>query len=416
LTSDSAYALREFAIEVVRRLREAGFDAYWAGGCVRDFLLGIQPADFDIATNAQPPDIRKLFGFGNTLPVGAAFGGIIVQASDRRHQVEVATFRTDSSYSDGRRPDWVTFSTPEVDAQRRDFTINGMFYDPLAAQVIDFVGGQQDLERHIVRAIGNADARISEDKLRMLRAVRIAARFGFEIEDETYRAIGRHAQQAIAVSGERLAVELRKTLETDASAWAVQAWAETGLLQVLLPEVDASWQEKNCAQQIVKMLGLTQECTWLSRLSALLWAAVGRHCQETTGQLKVRLRLSNDQAAAINFALAHQTTLAEAEHVPWSQLQPLLVSPWASIAVELLEMRCHIGQANLQTIQWLRQRLAWPVEQLDPPPLLTGQDLIQSGFRPDPRFKDWLFQVRCLQLDGKLSTKDQAIRLVSTEY
>lgn len=416
MSSNYHESLREFASQVVRRLVQAGYEAYWAGGCVRDFLLGIQPADFDIATNAQPPEIRKLFGFSNTLPVGAAFGVIIVLSDDRRYQVEVATFRTDSSYSDGRRPDYVTFSTPEMDAQRRDFTINGMFYDPLTDRVIDYVGGQRDLARRVVRAIGNADARISEDKLRMLRAVRIAARFGFEIEDKTYQAIGRHAPQASAVSGERLAVELRKTLETDASAWAVQAWADTGLLQVLLPEVNQAWLEENCAQQIMKMLGLTMKSSWLSRLAALLWSAVGKHCSETSGQLKERLRLSNDQSAAINFALANQSTLTEAEHLPWSQTQPLLVSPWILVAVELLEMRCHIGQANLPAVQWVRQHLAWPAEQLNPPPLLTGQDLIQAGYRPDPRFKDWLFQVRCLQLDGKLKTKDQALQLLSTEY
>jgi len=405
----------EFAVDVVRQLKKAGFEAYWAGGCVRDLLLGIEPADFDVATSAVPHQIRKVFGNQRTLPVGAAFGVIIVLSPDRRTQVEVATFRSDASYSDGRRPDFVTFSTPEMDAQRRDFTINGMFYDPLAACVIDFVGGRADLERGLIRAIGDASARIREDKLRMLRAVRIAARFQFEIEENTYQVLCNHSLEAASVSGERLLVELRKTLETPAVTWAVRVWAETGLMRILLPEVALVWDRADLADRILRMLSCPKSMSWLGRLSGLLWIAVGRYCNQTMSRLKQRLRFSNDQAAALDFTISHQQELACSEQLKWSQVQPLLISPWIGTAIELLELRTHLGEASPSAVPWLLERLAWQPNQLNPPVLLTGQDLIAAGHKPNPQFKEWLFRVRCLQLDGQLSTKEQALQFLKAE-
>ncbi|MCA9133549.1 MAG: CCA tRNA nucleotidyltransferase, partial [Planctomycetales bacterium] len=225
---------KEFALDLVKQLRDAGYEALWAGGCVRDLLMGHQPTDYDIATSATPEQVRRLFGRRRTLPVGVAFGVVIVLGPSKRSgQVEVATFRTDSTYSDGRRPDAVAFSTAEADAQRRDFTINGMFLDPIRETVIDYVGGQADLRQGVVRAIGDAEARLAEDKLRMLRAIRFAARFHFAIERQTRQAVARHAAEVTQVSGERIHAELRKTLETDRSAWAVAEWAELGLLDAI---------------------------------------------------------------------------------------------------------------------------------------------------------------------------------------
>jgi len=406
---------REFAEDVVEKLNAAGFQAYWAGGCVRDHLLGIQPSDFDIATSAHPEQIRRLFGNHRTLPVGAAFGVIIVLGPDRKTQVEVATFRSDAAYSDGRRPDYVTFSTPQLDALRRDFTINGMFYDPLTKSVIDFVGGQADLQRRVVRAIGNAWDRIREDKLRMLRAVRIAARFEFEIEDETYQVICNHSSEASSVSGERLWVELQKTLDTAAAAWAVRTWADTGLLRVLLPEVADAWNRQGCAERTLRMLGCPSHISWLGRLGGLLWSAVGDKRHETVSRLKDRLRFSNDQEAALRFALASQEALSVAEQSNWSQVQPWLISPWIKTAIELLAQRIEIGQASQSTLDWLSERLDWPASNLDPPPLLNGQDLIEAGYPASPLFKDWLFQVRCHQLDGNLTTKEQALQFLQSQ-
>src|SRR5262245_26238906 len=178
-----------FALEIAQKLRGAGFEALWAGGCVRDELLGLVPKDYDVATSATPDQIRSVFGHRRTLPIGAAFGVITVLGPRAAGQIEVATFRTDAQYSDGRHPDSVSFTTAEHDAQRRDFTINGLFFDPVASRVVDYVGGQDDLNRRILRAIGDPRLRLSEDKLRMLRAVRFAAAFQFTIEPATLRAI-----------------------------------------------------------------------------------------------------------------------------------------------------------------------------------------------------------------------------------
>ncbi|HTI49987.1 MAG TPA: CCA tRNA nucleotidyltransferase, partial [Planctomycetaceae bacterium] len=205
---------RDFAVDVVRRLQEAGFIALWAGGCVRDFLLGHPPDDYDVATSARPEDVRTLFGKHRTLAIGASFGVILVHGprGGRTGDVEVATFRTEGPYRDGRRPEHVAFATPEEDALRRDFTINGMFYDPLTDRVLDYVGGRGDLERHVVRAIGEPRARFAEDKLRMLRAVRMTARFDFELDESTAAAVREMSREILVVSSERIAQELKKML------------------------------------------------------------------------------------------------------------------------------------------------------------------------------------------------------------
>jgi poly(A) polymerase len=228
---------REFAVDVVAKLRAAGFEAYWAGGCVRDQLLGREPKDFDVATDARPDEIRGIFGFRRTVAVGEAFGVIKVVGRKPEGEVEVATFRQDASYSDGRHPDSVRFSTPEADAQRRDFTINGLFYDPLDDRVIDFVGGQEDLARRMVRAIGDARARFAEDKLRLLRGVRIAATFDFTLEPATRDAIKAMADQITVVSAERIAAEMRLMLVHPRRARALELLRELGLLKIILPEV-----------------------------------------------------------------------------------------------------------------------------------------------------------------------------------
>jgi poly(A) polymerase len=212
---------RDFALDIVRRLRQAGFQALWAGGCVRDQLLNLPPKDYDVATDATPEQIRSIFGRRRTLAIGQSFGVIVVLGPKSAGQVDVATFRQDAAYSDGRHPDSVTFSSAPEDAERRDFTINGLFYDPLAEQVIDYVGGQQDIERRLIRAIGDPFQRFAEDKLRMLRAVRFATVFGFQIEAATLDAIRQLSRQLVIVSAERIAAELRRILQA--------AWAAAGI-------------------------------------------------------------------------------------------------------------------------------------------------------------------------------------------
>src|SRR5437762_3715435 len=235
---------RQFAVDVVRRLRESGHQSLWAGGCVRDQLMGQLPKDYDVATDAVPDRVREVFGKRRTLPIGASFGVITVLGPEAAGQIDVATFRRDATYSDGRHPDAVSFSDAEHDAQRRDFTINGLFFDPLEDRVIDYVGGQDDLARRVIRAIGDPLARIAEDKLRMLRAVRFAARFDFAIDDKTLAAIKQQARELVIVSAERIAAELRLILTHPNRARGMELLADTGLLEIVLPEASSLLQSR----------------------------------------------------------------------------------------------------------------------------------------------------------------------------
>src|SRR5947208_9104318 len=231
---------REFAVDVVRRLRDAGFQGLWAGGCVRDDLLGLVPKDYDVATDARPEQVQALFR--RTVAVGASFG--VVEVLGPRTpagplKVQVATFRADGSYSDGRHPDAVVFSSPEEDARRRDFTVNGMFFDPLTEQVIDYVGGRDDLRDGVLRAIGDPAQRFAEDKLRLLRAVRFATRFNLTLDPATAHAIRAMAGEITVVSAERIADELRKLLTDPRRAAGMRLMDEVALVTPILPEVEA---------------------------------------------------------------------------------------------------------------------------------------------------------------------------------
>lgn len=411
--TSSLAAEREFAVNVVKRLREQGFHALWAGGCVRDLLLKIEPSDYDVATNATPEQVRILFGKRWTLPVGMAFGVVIVLDRGKAQQVEVATFRTDANYSDGRRPDHVTYSSPEEDAQRRDFTINGMFYDPIEDRVIDYVGGERDLREGLIRAIGDADARIAEDKLRMLRAVRFAARFGFAMDNQTKHAIERNASDVSIVSGERVAVELQKTLQTTRAAWAVSEWAELGLLDFVLPQLAQNWTD--VGESCCAMLDAISTSAWQSKLGVLAYCAVDSPVDDHTArlqivtELKTRLKLSNADTDALRFALRSQAALATAEQRPWSEIQPLVTDVHLPTALELLKARCARG-VEPSSVLWILQQLDRAPEVLRPEPILVGEDLIALGLKPSPRFKDLLSEARKLQLDQVLSDRDSALQ------
>lgn len=412
LLSDQLSARREFAIEVVEQLRKAGFEALWAGGCVRDLLLERQPSDFDVATSARPEHVRSLFGHKRTLAVGAAFGVIIVLGkSADAGQVEVATFRNDAQYSDGRRPDSVTFSTAQEDAARRDFTINGMFYDPLDSRVIDYVGGQVDLQRGLIRAIGDADARIGEDKLRMLRAVRFAARFSFAIEAATESAIARHSHELRVVSGERMTAEMHKTFETPAREMAVRTWAETGLLKVLLPNLAERWNI-DC-DRICSLLRAVETNPWTNGLATTLfplYQVEGRQAFETVlNDLKLRLKFSNEDLQQLSVAIRMQESLGISPTLPWSKLQPLLIDANIHCAVELLRARVACGEVDRAVLEHVRARLVLPPDQLNPLPLIDGQVLQDLGLEPGPQFKELLNEVRAAQLDGRIIDRQQAI-------
>lgn len=416
---DSSDINQVFSRSVVKRLHDAGYQALYAGGCVRDLLMGTSPKDYDIATDARPDQVRDLFGKSKTIAVGAAFGVIVVLPTQQGvAPVEVATFRTDAQYSDGRRPDHVTFCNAEQDALRRDFTINGMFFDPLTESVIDYVNGQEDLKQGVIRAIGDAEARIDEDKLRMLRAIRFAATFHFSIARETLAAISAHSDEILVVSSERIAAEMQKTLAAQEVFWAIHLWRETQLLKYLIPELaEASENEFEKSTAIARC---SRVGNWRVRLAALLWPLsrlqeLWESCSKTEAyatNVQQRLRFSNEDTQAIASALWLQQALDHFDVSPWSKLQPRLLNPHIRDGIELLfARRCQAyGQAKAtEGVLGLEKLLNRPRGELDPSPLLTGNDLIQLGLKPGPEFRELLSEVRALQLDGLLENTDQAL-------
>ncbi len=365
--------------------------AYWAGGCVRDQLLGRTPKDYDVATDATPEQIRSLFGRRRTLAIGAAFGVISVIGPKPAGMIEVATFRRDAAYSDGRHPDSVTFSSAEEDASRRDFTINGLFYDPVEQRVIDFVGGRQDLADRRLRAIGCARDRFAEDKLRMLRAVRFAAAFDFALDDAARAAIAEMASQLHVVSPERIAMEMRRLLTDCSRAAGVRLLLETGLAAEVLSEIVPG----NDAQraQLDDTLGV------LARLPGdvgfpLALAAVLLPRVDADGATAVcrRWRLSNNETDLVGWLVQNRTAIDNAATMPWSKLQPLLVAEEIGELLTLVEAASPSGSAAAHC----RRLLAQPRETLDPPPLLTGDDLLADGIPSGPQYKMLLERIRPL--------------------
>jgi poly(A) polymerase len=399
---------RRFAVEVVRRLRGAGFEAYWAGGCVRDQLLGRTPKDYDVATSATPEQVRSLFGRRRTLAIGAAFGVIAVLGPKAAGTVEVTTFRRDALYSDGRHPDSVTFSSAEEDASRRDFTINGLFYDPVEQRVIDFVSGQDDLAARRIRAIGRARDRFAEDKLRMLRAVRFAAGFDFVLDDEARRAIAEMAAEIHLVSPERIAMEMRRMLADPGRENAVRLLVETGLARELLPEIVAGREppapELDETLKLLSRLGT--ECGFPLALAALLESFVDAQAAAAVCQ---RWRLSNKEAERVCWLVEYASAMEGAQTSRWSLLQPLLIAEGIGDLLKLAEAR---SPAGAETAAYVRARLAQPRDVLDPSPLLTGNDLLARGVPAGPEYRTLLQRVRAAQLDGEVHTKDEALAMV----
>jgi tRNA nucleotidyltransferase/poly(A) polymerase len=397
---------RQFAAALVDKLRAAGFEAYWAGGCVRDELLGRPPKDYDIATSAEPDQIRRLFGFSRTLAIGAAFGVITVLGPREAGQVEVTTFRRDASYSDGRHPDAVEFTSPEEDASRRDFTINGLFFDPVEERVIDFVGGQADLQLGLIRAIGRAEQRFAEDKLRMLRAVRFAATFQFTIEEATLDAIRRMADQIRVVSPERIAMEMRRMLVDPQRSHAVRLLLQTGLTPVVLPEI-VPGERLDRALAVIDRLNAPN---FPLALAALLAESGNASAPAEVGR---RWRLSNKETEITMWLIEHRDALRGAAHKPWSAVQPVLAHEGAADLVALMEAALRVGGDPLDDVDWCRRMLARPRAELDPPPLVTGDDLLRHGLRAGPIYRELLEKLRDAQLDGQVRTTKEALTLVN---
>jgi len=401
---------RQFAEDVVRRLRAAGFEALFAGGCVRDELLGLAPADYDVATSARPEQVTPLFR--RTVEVGASFG--VVEAIGPRRpdgsypKVQIATFRSDGAYTDGRRPDAVTFSTAEEDARRRDFTINGMFLDPLDGRVIDYVGGQADLNAKILRAIGDPHDRFREDKLRLMRAVRMAARFGFPIEDTTAAAIREMAAQLPVVSAERIAEELRKMLVHPNRVWALRQLDELGLLRHIIREVGPG-QDAGVWDHTLKMLAALEGPVSFPLALAVVLHWVGRR---PAGAVCRRLKLSNVETARVEWLVGMGRSLGVARTLKPSRLYPVLVHPGIGELLAVHRADALASGWSMADVEFCEGLLRdTPIEVLNPPPLLTGDDLIALGWEQGPVFKKVLDAVREAQLDGTIATKEEAIRL-----
>jgi poly(A) polymerase len=432
---------REFAVSVVQRLREAGFQALWAGGCVRDELLGLTPKDYDVATDARPDQVKQLFRRHHG--IGESFGVIMVLGPRTGHgflQVEVATFRTDEGYTDGRRPDKVVFSSPQEDALRRDFTINGMFFDPLNSKLIDYVGGRDDLHARILRAIGDPTLRFGEDKLRMLRAVRIATRFELAIEPATAAAIRAMAGQIRVVSVERIATELRELLVHPRRVRGLNLLLELGLLAPLLPELlpmkglpqgpphQPTGDLWDHVLQVMDFLGPTP--SFPLAMGTLLHdvgkpRTVGRtperytfHSHEHVGarmanDLGHRLKLSNAERERIAWLVEKHQYLADARRLKPSKLKTVLVHPGIDELLALHRADALASGRSIDHVEYCEELLAqWTLADLDPVPILTGDDLTQRGLEPGPLFKRLLDAVREAQLDGAIRTVAEAWELV----
>jgi poly(A) polymerase len=400
-----------FAAEIVRTLRQAGHEAYWAGGCVRDELLGRIPADYDVATAAHPEIVRSLFGRRKTLAIGAAFGVITVLGPKAAGQVEVATFRTDADYTDGRHPAGVTFCSAREDAARRDFTINGMFLDPLSGEVHDFVGGRDDLAAGIVRAIGVPAQRFAEDHLRMLRAVRFAAGFGFALDHDTRTAIERMTHLVASVSPERIAAELRAIVSRPGRGAGLTLLEATGLAREVLPEVaptasDASGRA--AWSRVADVVAALDEPTLPQAIAALCEAAA----VDRPAAIAARLRLSNHEAKAIAWLHAGLRELGGRERLDvlaWSKLQPWVAHAHAPLLADLLRARASASQGHAEAAAWFTEKTGRPRAEIDPPPLVTGADLVSAGVPPGPAMGEALARIRQQQLDGVIMSPAEAI-------
>ncbi|MBA4104424.1 MAG: metal-dependent phosphohydrolase [Pirellula sp.] len=395
---------REFALDVVCQLRTAGHEALWAGGCVRDQLLGLPPKDYDVATSAHPDQVRELFGRRRTLAIGAAFGVISVLARKPLDPIEVATFRTDGDYLDGRRPESVAFSDARHDAERRDFTVNGLFFDPVAEEVVDYVGGVADLEARILRAIGDPLKRFSEDKLRLLRAVRFAATYDLALEPSTLHAVQAMAAEVSQVSGERIGAELRRIVVHKSRARGALLLAEAQLLPPILPEL-ASHAAANDGlwEAALSRLEQLQHATVPLGLAALFFDMFDAAQVRGIGR---RLRLSNKEIDRTAWLLAQLPAMLDAASLPWPRLQRLLIHDGRD---ELLALLAAARPADDAGLARCRAQLARPIEELNPPPLVTGDDLIRHGVRAGRHFSALLEHLRDQQLAREIFTADEAV-------
>ncbi|QNI36379.1 CCA tRNA nucleotidyltransferase [Edaphobacter albus] len=445
------------ARSIVETLRHAGHQAYLAGGCVRDLLLGVEPKDFDVATSATPDQVLQLFPDRKTLTVGAHFGVVLVCEPDGI-STEVATFRHDGSYSDGRRPDAVRFSTnPREDVLRRDFPINGMLLDPEqydrtgdpVVATLDYVGGRDDLSTRVIRAIGDPTLRFTEDKLRMLRAVRFAARLGFAIDPATAAAIRQLAAQITIVSPERVRDELTLILTEGGARYGFELLDQLGLLPYILPEITKLHGVQQPPEYHPEGDVWIHTLLLLEKLPAgvsptLAWGALLHDSGKPAtfqapdpanphdrirfnGHVEVgvriaevilqRLRFSNEEISQIVALVKNHMRFGDVKHMRESTLKRFLRLPRFDEHLVLHRMDCLSSHGDLSLYEFAKQKYeATPIESIQPKPLLTGRELIAAGYPPGPRFRKMLEAAEDAQLEGSISTPDQALRFIESRF
>jgi len=430
---------RTGALEIVRRLRAEGYEALFAGGCVRDEALGRTPKDYDVATSASADRVLALFS--GSVPVGAQFGVVLVPAGAAR--LEVATFRRDGTYLDARHPVEVHFGNAEDDAARRDFTINGMFYDPIAERLIDYVDGQADLARGLIRAIGDPSARVSEDKLRMLRAVRLAARLGFEIEATTWDVIRRDATSITRMASERIGEEIRLILSEGAAARGFELLHASGLLAVLLPEVAAMegveqspehHPEGDVWRHTLRVIDQLRDPSETVAFGALLHDVAKPICAGRRGDritfyghpeqgalmaIEICRRLKRSRAVweRVAYLVRNHLRLVNAPKMRRATLKRFLREDGIDELLEVARIDALGAGGDLQYVEFCRQALGeLSHEEIRPEPLVTGRDLIALGHVPGPRFAEILHAVEEQQLEGTLGTRDDALAWVRDRF
>jgi poly(A) polymerase len=430
----AGHELRERATGIVQRLQGAGFTAFWVGGCVRDFLLGREPGDYDIVTAALPEQVERLFP--HTVPVGRKFGIIVVVEGE--HQFQVATFRAEADYRDGRHPEQVTFGDARADALRRDFTVNGLFYDPVRGQLHDWVGGDADLKGKVIRTIGSPEERFNEDHLRLLRAVRLAAQLDFQIEPATLAAVRAQTAKIQGISAERIRDELLKLFRPPYAARGLELLRETGLLEQVLPEIAVTvtcqqspdfHPEGSVFNHLVLMLKkLPPDADPL-----LPWAVLfhdvakpvtassdpvtgsihfyghERVGAEMTKDILERLRFPRKQNDEVVEAVRHHMQFKDALEMRKATLRRMLMRPTFPLELQLHRLDCLGSHGRLDAYDYLVEQ-AKELEKKPEirPPLLTGDDLMEIGMNPGPAMGALLEEIREKQLQDELKTAEEA--------
>jgi len=391
------------AIEIIRKLRDARFEAYLVGGCVRDMVMGLEPADYDIATSARPEEIMKLFP--RTEPIGAQFGVVLV--IHHGHPFEVATFRSDDAYVDGRRPTGVVFTDAKTDVLRRDFTINGLLYDPIEKTILDYVNGQRDIDSKTVRAIGDPAKRFEEDKLRILRAIRFGARLGYTIDSETWKAVCVMAPQIHQVSIERIQGEIVRILTEGQARVGVQMLHASGLLREVLPEMEWNGHLAHSLEMLERGAAPDLACAVLLHETPVV----------EVERIMERLKFSR---AEINHTVCLVTQIPQFRVVrtmATGALKRFFRLPRFEDHLELARICMVASGRDLNDYDFaLKMFRGWTAEDISPVPLITGEDLIALGFTPGPIFKEILSHVEDEQLEGRLCDRAAAIDFVKNHY